>query len=71
MNKEIEYLQNAINSIELTGLSVHEKLTQDKRKSVKQYFVNLENKGTISPTLNYTDMNHFLNGFHRAKKILL
>lgn len=56
---EIQALQNAAN---LIGLTIYEKFTQDKRKTVKLYFAQLE-KQTISPVLDYDNMNHFLLGF--------
>lgn len=65
---EINYLQNLVNSIKLTGLSIHEKGTQDKRKTVKYYFLQLGNS-TLSPCLDYENMNHFLLGFFKAKKL--
>lgn len=65
---EINGLQNFVNNINLNGLSIHEKFTQDKRKTVKYYFLNIGNE-TISPCLDYENMNHFLLGFSRAKKL--
>lgn len=62
---ELQALQNALNYTELPGLTVHEKQYEDKRKKVKMYFVQL-NKTTISPTLNYENMNSFILGFIRA-----
>jgi len=62
---EIQALQNAAN---LIGLTIYEKFTQDKRKTVKLYFAQLE-KQTISPVLNYDNMNHFLLGFINCAKL--
>ena len=59
---EIEALKNAANDLELF---VHEKHTTDKRKTVKMYFLT-QNGATISPTLDYNQMNHFLLGFRKA-----
>jgi hypothetical protein len=67
---EIEALQNAANATNLEGIVVHEYLIQDKRKSIKRYFVNLTNHGTISPNLDYEQMNHYLLGMIRMNKII-
>lgn len=61
---EINALQNAANEINLV---IVEKYEQDKRKSVKKYFANLGAK-TVSPILNYEQMNHFLLGWINAIK---
>ena len=62
---EIQALQNAAN---LIGLTIYEKFTQDKRKTVKLYFAQLE-KQTISPVLDYDNMNHPLLGFIKCAKL--
>jgi hypothetical protein len=59
MNTEIEALQNAATSI---GLTIVEKYKEDKRKTVKTYFAQKVNT-TVSPTLDYEQMNHFLLGW--------
>jgi hypothetical protein len=62
-------LHNAANSVGLIGLKVHEKFNEDKRRSIKKYF--LTHCGmTISPVLNYDNMNHFILGFSKAKDLL-
>lgn len=66
--KQIEALQNAVNYANLPGLSVHEKYFEDKRKTTKKYYLNFNN-GTISPVLDYENINHFILGFSKAKKI--
>lgn len=60
---QLESLQNAADSI---GATIHEKLFEDKRKKVPMFFANIGNE-TISPVLNYNDMNNFLHGWIRAK----
>lgn len=62
---EIQALQNAAN---LIGLTIYEKFNQDKRKTVKLYFAQLEKK-TISPVLDYDNMNNFLLGFIKCVKL--
>lgn len=62
---EHEALQNAANGI---GLTVHEKHTQDKRKTVGRHFLTDQNGTTISPILDYEQMNHFILGWSKALK---
>lgn len=64
---ELEALQNAANGISSEAI-IHEYQTQDKRKTVKLYFLQF-NGITSSPCLDYDNMNHFLLGFLKAKKI--
>lgn len=61
---EIQALQNAANDF---NLIIYEKPTQDKRKTVKHYFANRGNE-TVSPNLDYENMNHFLLGWIKANK---
>lgn len=66
MNNELESLNNLVKSIGLDNLAVYEKPFHDKRRSIKKYFVNIGN-ATISPTLEYENINLFLLGFYNAK----
>jgi hypothetical protein len=61
-NTEIQALQNAANDLNLT---IYEKPTQDKRKTVKMYFANRGNE-TVSPNLDYENLNHFLLGWRNC-----
>lgn len=65
---ELEALQNAVISTNYPGLSIHEKPMEDRRKTTKKYFLNIGGS-TISPVLDYENMNHFLLGFFKAKKM--
>ncbi len=56
---EIQALQNAANSV---NLIIIEHYTQDKRKTGKKYFAQRGSQ-TISPVLDYENMNHFLLGW--------
>ena len=62
---ELQALQNASTGLSLT---VHEKYTQDKRKTVGRYFLTDRNGTTVSPVLDYEQMNHFILGWSRALK---
>lgn len=66
MITEIQALQNAANSI---GLTIEEKYQEDRRKTVKMYFAIKDNK-SISPSLDYDNMNHFLLGYRKSNEIL-
>lgn len=62
MTTEFQSLQNAANDL---NLIIHEKLQDDKRKKVKMYFAQNGNK-TVSPVLDYDNLNHFLLGWRNA-----
>ena len=66
--EEIQALQNAADSVKLPGLQIHAKIFEDKRKS-KKYFLQYGNR-TLSPVLDYSNMNSFILGINRAKEIL-
>lgn len=65
---ELQALQNAVNFSNTTGLNVHEYATDDKRKTTKRYFLQL-GSATISPVLDYEQMNCFLLGFNKCKQL--
>lgn len=58
----LEALQNAANAC---GLTIHEKISQDKRKTIKRYFAN-KNSNTVSAVYDYEEMNAFLIGYIEA-----
>ncbi len=66
----LEALTNAVKSTNLEGLKVHEKYNEDKRRTVKKFYLTLHHT-TLSPILNYDNMNHFILGFSKAKKVLI
>lgn len=69
---EFESLQNAVNYNELSkfNLSLYEKFFEDKRKTTKMFFLQNDKTGeTISPVLDYENMNHFILGFSRGIKL--
>lgn len=63
---ELEALQNAATGC---GLTVYEKPAYDKRKTIKKYFANLGNE-TVSPVLDYEQLNHFILGWARCLQIM-
>jgi hypothetical protein len=60
---QIEALQNAAKNL---GLNIHQKQFEDKRKAPK-YFAQLGSK-SVSPVLDYDNMNHFLLGWSKSKE---
>lgn len=67
---EIEALQNACNCSLFGKLIVHLKQFEDRRKTSKMYFLTL-NGCTISPVLNYENMNHFILGFNKSSALMI
>lgn len=65
---EIQALQNSADYLNIGALKVIEWYSNDKRKTNKKYYLTLEGT-TISPVLDYEQMNHFLLGMHRMKEI--
>jgi hypothetical protein len=63
---EIQYLQNGCSNV--PGLVVHEKFFEDKRKTIKCYFLVLDNC-CISPCLDYENMNYFILGFLKCYQL--
>ena len=66
--QEFEALQNGAEYLKIEGLTVIVKLTNDNRKTNGKYFLN-HSGITVSPVLNYDQMNHFLLGMSRMKQI--
>ena len=62
---ELESLQNAATPL---SLEVHEKWTDDKRRTVKFFFLTLNGK-IISPVLDYSNLNHFILGFTKGRNL--
>jgi hypothetical protein len=55
------------NMAEGLGVEVHQKQSDDKRKTVARFFIQ-KGVATISPVMDYTEANHFLLGFRKALK---
>lgn len=65
---ELKALENHVESLQIDGLNVKEWQEQDKRKTSKKYIVSI-NSQSISPILDYENMNVFLLGLGRAETI--
>ena len=66
--KQREALENALNSFGLTNLTVYPKISEDKREKKPKFFLN-NGFQTISPILNYENMNSFIMGMGAYKKM--
>lgn len=62
MNNELIALKNAANRLNIV---VHEIQFQDKRRTKKQYYATHNGK-TVSPRLDYENLNHFILGWIKA-----
>lgn len=60
--KQIEALQNMAHG---TGLTIHQKFPDDKRKTIGVYFAQSGTK-TVSPALKFNELNMFLLGYRKA-----
>ena len=63
-----EALENALNSFGLTNLTVYPKISVDKREKKPKFFLN-NGFQTISPFLDYENMNCFIKGIAANKRI--
>ena len=63
-----EALENALNSFGLTGLTVYSKISVDKRLKTPKFFLQ-QGDETISPVLDYNEMNHFILGIGTMQKL--
>lgn len=65
---ELESLNNAVVNMNLEGLEVLQYIQHDDRKKIGKFFLRL-NGTSISPILNYDNMNHFILGMTKMKKV--
>lgn len=66
--QQMEALNNALNSFGLTNLTLYPKISEDKRNKVSKFFLQQGVK-TISPVLNYNEMNCFILGMGAVKEL--
>ena len=66
---QLEALNNAVVSMNLEGLEVLQYIQHDNRKKIGKFFLRL-NGTSISPILNYNEMNHFILGMSTMQKII-
>ena len=65
---QLEALNNALNSFGLKNVILHEKQYSDKRKKVSKFFLQ-DGAKTISPVLNYNEMNNFILGMRTMQNL--
>ena len=70
MEKENPALKSLQIAAENAGLTVYEYFNEDKRKTVQKYFVR-HHGVSVSPVLDYENLNHFILGWIKAKKTYL
>ena len=58
---QLDALNNSLNYFGFKNINLHEKQYSDKRKKVSKFFLQQGAK-TISPVLNYNEMNCFILG---------
>lgn len=65
---QYQALNNALNYFGFKNINLHEKQYSDKRKNVSKFFLQQGAK-TISPVLNYNEMNHFILGMGEMQRL--
>ena len=65
---QLEALNNALNYFGFKNINLHEKQYSDKRKRVSKFFLQQGAK-TISPVLNYNEMNYFILGMSTMQNL--
>ena len=67
---QLEALNNALQYFGFKNVILHEKQYSDKRKKVSKFF--LQNGAeTISPVLDYNEMNHFILGMATMQRLTI
>ena len=65
---QLDALNNAVVSMNLEGLEVRQYIQHDNRKKIGKFFLRL-NGTSISPILNYDNMNHFILGMMKMQRL--
>ena len=67
---QLEALNNAVSYFGFKNIIMHEKQYSDKRKKVRKFFLQ-DGAKTISPVLDYNEMNHFILGMGTMQKLTI
>ena len=67
---QLDALNNSLSYFGFKNINLHEKQYSDKRKKVCKFFLQQGVK-TISPVLNYNEMNHFILGMSTMQKLTI
>ena len=65
---QLEALNNALSYFGFKNVILHEKQYSDKRKKVSKFFLQ-QGQETISPVLDYNEMNHFILGMGTMQRL--
>lgn len=66
---QMQALQNALSYNEFKTVKVYQHTPQDKRRTRTKFFLQT-GKHTISPALEYNELNLFILGMSRAKQLI-
>ena len=66
--QQLDALNNSLSYFGFKNINLHEKQYSDKRKKVSKFFLRQGAK-TISPVLNYNEMNNFILGMGTMQKL--
>ena len=69
-NTQLEALNNAVSYFGFKNVILHEKQYSDKRKKVSKFFLQ-QGAETISPVLDYNEMNHFILGMGAMQELTI
>ena len=67
---QLEALNNSLIYFGFKNVILHEKQYSDKRKKVSKFFLQ-DGAKTISPVLDYNEMNHFILGMGTMQKLTI
>lgn len=67
---QLEALNNAVSYFGFKNIILHEKQYSDKRKKVSKFFLQ-QGAETISPVLDYNEMNHFISGMGTMQRLTI
>ena len=67
---QLEALNNALQYFGFENVILHEKQCSDKRKKISKFFLQQGAK-TISPVLDYNEINHFILGMGTMQKLTI
>ena len=67
---QLNALNNALNYFGFKNINLHEKQYSDKRKKVSKFFLQ-QGANTISPVLNYNEMNNFILGMGTMQRLTI
>ena len=65
---QLDALNNSLSYFGFKNINLHEKQYSDKRKKVSKFFLQ-DGAKTISPVLNYNEMNNFILGMRTMQNL--